>query len=73
MKLIDLKVGILLQSTAFPITGRPAANFIFVTKSGVPTKTEVPVSTIPLVTGKGIPPTTADFTLTTHQAYNLTL
>ena len=63
---MGLNVGILAQSTAFPIGGSPAASFSFSTTSGVPTRTDVPVSTMPPVSLKNKPPAPTLLMLSTH-------
>lgn len=71
MNVIAGKVPIFAQSIAY-VSGIPAAFNKAETTDFVPTKTEVPVSTIPLSKLKDCPFVETEETLRTHQASMVT-
>lgn len=69
MKVISEKEAIFEQSILSPINGRPAAFFMASTTVGVPTRTLVPVSTIPESKVHDFPAMLTELTPITHHNY----
>ena len=72
VKSIGGYVPILEQSTVL-VSGIPAFYFNSLIIEVVPTRTEVPVSTIPVLRAHDCPLQDILLTLITHQSYNVTL